>query len=191
MPLDTDQLAVVQAVAAEGSVSRAAERLLVSQPAVSKQLRRLERQVGVPLFDRLPRGVRPTAAGRLLADYAGRVFALAREAEERLAELRGLERGELRIASSTTIAVYLLPPVLVAFRHAHPGVRLFVDIVNATDVEARLAAGLADVALSEGEPDAAAVDARPFVYDELIAIAPPGHPLAAAPTGLTAGRGKR
>lgn len=178
MPLNLNHLAVVRAVAAEGSVSRAADQLLVSQPAVSKQLRELERQVGVPLFDRLPRGVRPTQAGALLADYAGRVFALAAEAEERLAELRGLARGELRVGASTTIAVYLLPPVFAAFRKAYPGVRLTVDIANATEIAQRLSAGGLDVALSEGEPDPADFDATPFMTDELIAIAPANHPLA-------------
>jgi DNA-binding transcriptional LysR family regulator len=166
------------AVAAEASVSKAADRLMVSQPAVSKQLREFERQLGTPLFDRLPRGVRPTEAGALLADYARRIFALADEAQERLAELRGLERGQLRIGASTTIAVYLLPAVFVAFRTAYPGVRLAVDIVNAREVEDRLAAGAVDVALSEGEPDAAAFAVDPFMTDELIAIAPAGHPLA-------------
>src|SRR5436189_6334704 len=105
MPLNLNHLALLHAVAAEGSVSKAADRLMVSQPAISKQLRALEREVGTPLFDRLPRGVRPTQAGALLADYARRIFALAGEAEDRLAELRGLERGELRIGASTTIAV--------------------------------------------------------------------------------------
>jgi DNA-binding transcriptional LysR family regulator len=178
MPLNLNHLAIVHAVAEEQSVSKAADRLMVSQPAVSKQLRALERQAGTPLFDRLPRGVRPTQAGALLADYAKRIFALAAEAEERLAELRGLERGELRVAASTTIAVYLLPPVFVAFRKAYPGVRLAVDIGNASDVEERLLAGRIDVALSEGEPNAEEFDARPFMTDELIAIAAPSHPLA-------------
>src|SRR5688572_31594617 len=178
--MNLNHLAVVHAVATEQSVSRASDKLMVSQPAVSKQLRSLERQAGTPLFDRLPRGVRPTQAGSLLADYARRIFELAAEAEERLAELRGLERGELRVAASTTIAVYLLPPVFVAFRKAYPGVRLAVDIGNASDVEERLLAGSIDVALSEGEPDAAEFDARPFMTDELIAIAAPSHPLAKA-----------
>jgi DNA-binding transcriptional LysR family regulator len=178
MSLNLNHLAVVHAIVAERSVSRAADRLMVSQPAVSKQLRELERQVGVPLFDRLPRGVRPTQAGALLADYAGRIFALAAEAEERLAELRGLSRGVLRVGASTTIAVYLLPPVFAAFRRAYPGVRLAVDIANATEIGHRLSAGALDVALSEGEPDPAAFDATPFMTDELIAVAAARHPLA-------------
>src|SRR5437016_3690683 len=96
------------------------------------------------------------------------VHAVAEEASvsraaDRLAELRGLERGELRIGASTTIAVYLLPAVFVAFRKAYPGVRLTVDIGNASEIEGRLLAGNLDVAMSEGEPDAAAFNATPFM----------------------------
>ncbi|QOV89636.1 LysR substrate-binding domain-containing protein [Humisphaera borealis] len=181
--MNLNHLAVVHAVATEQSVSRAADRLMVSQPAVSKQLRELEKQLGTPLFDRLPRGVRPTQAGTILADYARRIFGLAAEAEQRLAELRGLERGELRIGASTTIAVYLLPPVFVAFRSKFPGVKLTVDIANTHDIQDRLAAGLIDVAMTEGDADEAEFVVDPFMTDELIAIAAPGHPLAAGKTG--------
>ena len=176
--MNLNHLAVVHAVATEQSVSRAADRLMVSQPAVSKQLRELEKQLDTPLFDRLPRGVRPTQAGAMLADYAKRIFDLAAEAEQRLAELRGLERGELRVGSSTTIAVYLLPPVFVAFRAKFPGVKLTVDIANTHDIQDRLAAGLIDVAMTEGDAGEAEFLVEPFMTDELIAIAAPGHPLA-------------
>jgi len=176
--MNLNHLQIVHAVATERSVSRAADRLMISQPAVSKQLRELERRLDTPLFDRLPRGVRPTQAGEVLADYARRIFTLAAEAEQRLAELRGLERGELRVGASTTIAVYLLPPVFVAFRKAWPGVRLTVEIANTHDVQDRLAAGQIDIALTEGDANEADFQVEPFMTDELIAIAAPGHPLA-------------
>jgi DNA-binding transcriptional LysR family regulator len=178
MALNLSHLLVVYAVADELNISRAAERLMVSQPAVSKQLRELEREVGTPLFDRLPRGVRPTQAGTLLADYARRIFDLAAEAEQRIADLRGLQRGELRIGASTTIAVYLLPPVFVAFRKAHPGVRLTVQIANTQEIQQRLADGELDIALTEGQADERDFEATAFMTDELIAIAAPSHPLA-------------
>lgn len=180
--MNLNHLAVVHAVATEHSVSRAADRLMVSQPAVSKQLRDLEKQLGTPLFDRLPRGVRPTQAGAILADYARRIFDLTAEAEQRLGELRGLERGELRVGSSTTIAVYLLPPVFVAFRSKFPGVKLTVDIANTHDIQDRLAAGHIDVALTEGDADETDFVVEPFMTDELVAIAAAGHPLAGKKT---------
>ncbi|MBA3916102.1 MAG: LysR family transcriptional regulator, partial [Acidobacteriales bacterium] len=83
------------AVAEAGNISLAAERLMISQPAVSKQLTELERYLGIPLFDRLPRGVRMTEAGRVLHGYARRIFSLADEAQIAVDAVRGVERGRL------------------------------------------------------------------------------------------------
>jgi len=117
-----NHLFVFHAVAQEGNISRAAARLMVSQPAVSKQLKELERSLRMPLFDRVPRGVRFTHAGKLLSDYARKIFNLADEAERALEELRGLHRGRLSVGASTTIGVYLLPEIFVRFRQKYPGV---------------------------------------------------------------------
>src|SRR5437868_6918270 len=111
--MNLGHLAIFRAVAEEKSVSRGAERLMVSQPAVSKQLAQLERSLGVRLLDRHPRGVRITAAGEVLLTYARRIFAAEAEAEAAIEELRGLRRGRLRVGASTTIGVYLLPEVFV------------------------------------------------------------------------------
>src|SRR5687768_7231126 len=137
MPLNLHHLALFVAVADERSVSRASERLMVSQPAVSKQLKQLEQALGVPLFDRAPRGVRATQAGELLAGYARRIFGLADEAEQAVAELRGLRRGSLSIAAGTTIGVHLLPDVFVRFRQSHPGVRIDLEIEGSEVVQRR------------------------------------------------------
>src|SRR5439155_13086068 len=102
-------LSVFHAVATEASVSRGAERLAISQPAVSKQLRELERRLRTTLFDRHPKGVRLTAAGESLADYARRIFALADEAERAMADVAGLRRGRLAVGAGPTAGVYLLP----------------------------------------------------------------------------------
>jgi DNA-binding transcriptional LysR family regulator len=180
--MNLSHLAVFHAVATEGSVSRAAERLMVSQPAVSKQLRDFERSLGTPLFDRLPKGVRPTAAGELLAGYARRIFALEAEAGQALAELRGLRRGRLSVGASTTIGVYLLPEVFVRFRQAYPGIAMHLEIASSEVIRQRLADGAIDVGLTEGEVDADGGFESPiFMEDELVAIAPPGHPLTRRP----------
>src|SRR5438093_270946 len=123
-------LAVFHAVAREGNVSRAAERLLISQPAVSKQLKELERSFGTFLFDRLPQGMRLTAAGQTLASYANRIFALEAETQQAMDELRGLRRGRLSVGASTTIGVYLLPEVFVRFHRAYPGIQLRLEIAG-------------------------------------------------------------
>lgn len=178
MALNLHHLALFQAVAEEQSVSRASERLMVSQPAVSKQLQQLERAVGVPLFDRTPRGVRSTQAGELLSGYARRIFALAEEAERAIEELRGLRRGSLAVAAGTTIGVHLLPDVVVAFRREHPAVRIDLEIAGSERVQQRLLEGAVEVGLTEGGVADAAFDTTVLMEDELVAVAPPGHPLA-------------
>src|SRR3954447_24232892 len=116
MKLNFTHLTAFAAVAAECSVCRGANRLMVSQPAVSKQIKQLERALGVVLFDRTRKGVIATAAGELLEDYARRIFALAEEAEQAIDDLAGLRRGTLRIGAAPTLGTYFLPELLVRFR---------------------------------------------------------------------------
>ena len=105
--MNLNHLAIFHAVAREGSITLGAERLHISQPAVSKQLQELEKSLGTLLFDRLPRGVRLTETGELLESYARRLFGLEAEAESALAEMRGLERGRLAVGASMTIGGYI------------------------------------------------------------------------------------
>jgi len=175
--MNLNHLAVFHAVALEGNISKGAERLLISQPAVSKQIRDLERNLKTTLFDRLPRGVRLTKAGALLAEHARRVFAATADAQRALDELKGLHRGRLAIGASTTIGVYLLPELFVRFRRLHPGVELRLDIANSIGVESLLIDGVIDIGLSESPMTSAGLDATVFMEDELVAIAPVGHPL--------------
>jgi DNA-binding transcriptional LysR family regulator len=178
MSIGFTQLAAFHAVAEAGGVVRGAERLMVSQPAVSKQLRQLEKALDVQLFERTARGVRPTEAGEVLADYARRIFALADEAERAVGELRGLRRGRLAVGASPTIGTYFLPHVLVRFRRRFPGIALSLEIANASVLQQRIADGLLDFALSEVPPQRPEVESDVFMRDRLIAIAPPKHPLA-------------
>src|SRR5512139_2144332 len=112
------------------SFSRAAEALFISQPAVSKAVRELENQLGVPLFERGAGKLSLTEAGTLLAERGRVILAIEQSAEEDLQGLRGLHHGILRIGSSTTIATYLLPPVIAAFLHDHPSIDLRLTIQN-------------------------------------------------------------
>jgi DNA-binding transcriptional LysR family regulator len=158
-----------------------AERLDVSQPAVSKQVRELERALGVPLFDRVGRRVRLSQAGEVLADHARRLFALAHEAEQAMADVRAVGRGRLAIGASTTIGTYLLPGVLAEFWRRHPGVELLVEIENTEQVHRRLGRHELDVGLTEGFVGGNDLDAEVFLQDELVVIAARGHRLAGKP----------
>src|SRR2546421_5604439 len=122
MHLGFTQLVAFKAVADARSISRAADTLLVSQPAVTKQVRQLERSLGVKLFDRHARGVSLTESGEVLASYARRIFNLLAEAEQAIDDLQGLRQGKLAIAASPTIGVYFLPDVLVHYRQRFPAI---------------------------------------------------------------------
>jgi DNA-binding transcriptional LysR family regulator len=178
MPISFSQLAAFRAVADAGSVGRGAEKLLVSQPAVSKHIRQLERQLGVTLFDRTPRGVRATAAGEMLADYARRIFALVDEAEQAVADLRGLRRGKLAIAASPTLGVYFLPELLVRFRRRFQNVALSVEVENSRVLQRRLLDGDVELGFSEVQPPQREIESHVFMHDKLIAVASPRHAMA-------------
>lgn len=176
--MNLNHLAIFHAIVEEKSLTGAARRLLISQPAVSKQLRQFEKSLGVQLLNRRPRGVQPTEAGALLAFYAARLFALVEESQHAIAELRGLQRGRLRVGASTTIGVYLLPQLFVRFRAAHPGVQLQLEIAGSDALAARLLNGSIDTALTEGVISNDLVESEAFMIDRLVAIAPYKHPLA-------------
>ncbi len=172
-------LEVFHAVVAAGSVSRGADALGISQPAVSKQLRQLERAVGTVLLDRHAKGVRPTPAGAVLADHAARIFALADQAEAAVADVAGLRAGRLAVGAGPTAGVYLLPRALVAFRQAHPGVRLSAETEGPDVLRQRMLDGLIDLAVTEAPLTAAAeLTATVLLHDVLVPVAAAASPLA-------------
>jgi DNA-binding transcriptional LysR family regulator len=178
-PLTLRQLEVFLAVARAGSFRRAAEALHLSQPALSQHVAELERQLGARLFDRLSRRVASTEAGRVLEDYASRLFATLASAREAIAELGGLRRGSLVIGASTTPGIYVLPGLIARFQERHPGVALSLQIANSTLIERRIRADELDLgvvgghALRPGEQCLAA-----GLLDELVLIVPRAHPWA-------------
>ncbi|MFP6559122.1 LysR substrate-binding domain-containing protein [Paraburkholderia sp. B3] len=173
-----EQLITFAAVADHRNISRAAETLHLSQPAVSGQLRLLQEEFGEALYQRDGRGVRLTPTGEQLAAYAARLRDTWREAYAFRDALRGLERGTLRIGASTTPASYLLPYLMAAFHRRYPDVRIETASGNTSDVVGML--GAFDIALIEGpvgEPLPADTVVKPWHEDEIVAIAPRTHPL--------------
>lgn len=133
--------------------------------------------MGVALLERLPRGSRLTDAGRILADYAQRLAALEQDADRAIEEFRGLRRGRLAIGASTTIAAYLLPQALGEFHRRHPQVEMTLEIANTREIQRLLMEGRIEVGLTEGLIEGEHLDSQVFHRDELVAIAPPRHPL--------------
>lgn len=178
MAINLHWLRVFSAVAREGGFSRAARSIHVSQPAVSRTVRLLEEHLGVTLLDRSPAGVRLTEAGEILDRHARTIFAVERAAEGELKAYRGLERGMLRIGASTTVATYMLAPLLDAFSRSHPGIDLRVTSANTHDVVALLRSYDLDVALVEGPVEAPEVESIVWRDDELVVIAGADHPMS-------------
>ena len=190
MSLNLHLLRLFAAVARHRSFSRAAEALHLSQPAVSKGVRDFEAQVGSRLLERGAGGVTVTEAGGLLLRHAATLFAAERAAEEELAALRGLQRGTLSIGASTTVATYLLPPILGTFHKRHPEIELRLTSANTRAIADLLIARELDIALIEGPVDAPGIEIVPWREEEMILIAAPDHRLARAgrpiPTGAVA-----
>ena len=174
------QLRLLAAVIDSGGFTRAAAALDLSQPAVSHQLRALAGAIGTPVVEVIGRRVRLTQAGELLYDHAKRILAEFDAAGSGLDELRGLKRGRLRVAGDTTVGIYVLPDLLGAFRQAHPSIEVQLAVDNRQGVYRRLVAGEVDFVVSGRRWDdpSIALVVRPFLANELIAIASVHHPLA-------------
>jgi DNA-binding transcriptional LysR family regulator len=178
MLINLHQLHIFQAVAQQNSYSRAAETLFLSQPAVSLQVRALERDIGQPLFEKNGRTLRLTQAGHLLLLSTERIFALMDETRSALDELAGGRRGTVKVAASTTAGIYVVPSALGAFHRENPGITLTLDVVNRFSVQEKLLNDEVDLAVMGLIEDAHELDVATFVPNELVVIAPPNHPLA-------------
>lgn len=165
-------------VARAGSVSAGAERLHVSQPAVTREIRELEARMGLPLFDRLPRGVALTEAGTTLFEYAERIFSLADGAENQLKELAGIGAGHVKIGASATLGVYFVPEVIAQFNANYPRVAMDLTVTNTERVESGLADLTFNLGFIEGPFDDTVLHARHIGSDEVAVVAAAGHPLA-------------
>lgn len=173
--LENYRLTVFRAVAAQRSFRRAAEQLYLTQPAVTQQIKALEELIGLPLFDRSGREVTLTSAGDLLLRHAEESGAVLDRAAIELAALKGHLSGALRIAASTTIAQYILPPLLGAFLRLHPAVRVELDSSNTESVADAIATGRAALGLVEGPPHSSQIRSEIWLADELVLLAPPSH----------------
>ena len=171
------QLRVFDAVVRNGSITRAAEELYLTQPAVSIQVKKLEALVGLPLLEQVGRRLHPTQAGRRVHASARRVLTELEALEESVVELKGVVKGELRIGVVTT-AKYFMPHLLGAFVERHPQVEPRLTVTNRAQVLARLQANEDDLLIMGQVPEGLDVEAHPFLDNDLVVVAHAGHPLA-------------
>lgn len=170
------QLQALLLVARHESVSRAAEALHVTQPAVSLQLRMLEEAAGTPLTRKVGRGIQLTAAGEVMVEFAERILRLWEEATDEVAALKGVISGTLRIGAITT-AEYLLPPMLVRFTTERPGVRIKLQVGNRNEIVHMLSKHEIDLAIMGTPPRELRTNAARFARHPMAFIASPDHPL--------------
>lgn len=173
-------LRVFTEVARLGSFTAAARALGYTQSAVSRQIAALETAAGGPLVDRLPRGVRLTAAGQALLPHAEAVLGRLAAARRDLAALREVSAGRVRVGAFATAQAWLLPGAYAAFRDRHPGVSVTVQEGPSHRLAARVLAGDLDVAVvsTTGSPDFAGLDLVRLLDDPMLLALPAGHRLA-------------
>ncbi|MCQ9132917.1 MULTISPECIES: LysR family transcriptional regulator [Streptomyces] len=175
---DLGALELLLAVARLGSLGAAARELGITQPAASSRIRSMERQLGVALVDRSPRGSRLTDAGALVTDWAGRIVEAARAFDAGARALRDRRDSRLRVAASMTIAEYLLPGWLLALHARRPDTAVSLLAGNSAAVAERLLAGEADLGFVEGLTAPAGLDSAVIAHDRLVVVVAPGHPWA-------------
>lgn len=169
------RLRVFRTAAEKLNFTQAASLLHLTQPAITLQIKNLEADLGVRLFDRSGGRLRLTPAGEVLLVYSRRIAGLYEEALRKIGELTRQTRGSLSLGVSTTISQYLLPWVLAGFRQEYPGVRVTVTSGNTEAALRCLAQGSIELAMIEGPPRTAGVKLQKFLDDEIVLIVPRDH----------------
>jgi DNA-binding transcriptional LysR family regulator len=173
------QLRVFAEVAQQGSMTRAAQALHLTPPAVSMQIREIESQVGLPLFDREGRSVSLSTAGEYFLVHAKRLLGALKDAEHAMARFKRLEHGRLTIGMVST-AKYFVPQLLARFHQEHPGVEVRLTVAgNREQLVTLMEAGEVDLSVMGRAPREIATRAEAFAAHPVVFVAPPGHPLLA------------
>ena len=173
--LENFRIRVFRAVAHHLNFSRAAEELLLTQPAVTQQIKALEEEIGSPLFDRGGGRISLTPGGKALLPFADRLKALDEEALAAIGKACGEHAGELALGASQTIAQYLLPNMIASFITSNPRVHVTAKSGNSDEMLEALVQGEVHLALIEGPEQRRDVHIEPFMEDHMVLVVPAGH----------------
>ncbi|QCU90887.1 LysR family transcriptional regulator [Thiomicrorhabdus sediminis] len=171
------QLQTFEAVARLLSITRAAEEMCVSQPTVSKQIKLLQEEIGLPLIEIIGKKLYLTEAGQELQKTCIDWISSWEFFEQKIANIKGLKQGKLKISTVTTVK-YFLPKILGMFCQEYPGIDVSLEVLNRNRVLERLQHNQDDIYIMGVPPDTEDVSAEPFIKNTLVIIAPSGHPLA-------------
>ena len=176
--VDLTQLEMFVATVEAGGVQKAAERVFRTQPAVTMAVRRLENEIGAPLFDRTNRGAYAlTATGELLYNSARRLLRLRDETLSEVRDLHALQRGKVRIGANESTMSYLLPKLVAVFQQKYPKVKLELRRQNSAGLIQEVKENSVDLAFIGFMPEQKEIEAMPVMRDELLLIVHPEHPL--------------
>lgn len=173
-----EQIRTFLIVASREHITKAARTLGLSQPAVTQQVQLLERALGIPLLERLGRGVRLTEAGEEIAGSCLLVMRALENLENTVRAIRGLEAGSLAIGASQVAASYYLSPSLTAFSAAYPAVGVHIAIASSREICEQVSAGILDCGLVDGPLPKTKLNCAAVANDEVIVAVQPSHPLA-------------
>ena len=184
--LKTRQLLLLVALAEEGSIHRAAQVLNMTQPAASKLLKDLEDVLEVSLFDRLPRGMRPTWYGETMIRHARMALTSLNQAQDELTALKAGRFGQVGVGAITSPGLALLPPAVALVKQEHSNLRISLDIETSPVLLERLEQGKLDILVARlyAEHDKSNLRYEPLTEEPVCAVVRPGHPLLSM-TGLT------
>jgi DNA-binding transcriptional LysR family regulator len=180
--MDLAQLRIFVCVVQERSFSRAAVKLLRTQPAISIAIRRLEEEVGEQLIDRAGRTLAVTEAGSVILAYAQQMLHLHDEALAEVGQLRGLYRGKLRIGANESTSLYFLPPLLLEFRERNPTIRIEVSRSLSERIPGEVLDRNLDFGFLSFDPKHPALESKVVFRDRLVLVASPGHRFASGGT---------
>jgi len=179
--MNLHHLLVFHTIAKTGSITSSSKQLNISQPALSRELRVLENRFGVTLFERLPRGMRLTNSGKILAEYADRLFEIAHAAELAMKDIASASTGHLSLAASNTIGTYVLPRMISKFFNSNPGIKVSVFVGNTAQVSQGIAEQRYSLGFIEGPLHVRGLTAIRFGDDILLPVVAAGHRLANVP----------
>ena len=177
MHLTLQQLKLFEAVSRNSSFTRAAEELHLTQPAVSIQIKRLEAQAGLPLFEQVGKKIFSTAAGKVMYDASLDILNRVEDLRNSMEELKGVVKGPVQVSVVTT-AKYFMPHLLGAFLQKYPDVEPKLKFTNRARVVERLMSNEDDFVVMGQVPEDKRLESYPFLNNILGILAPPGHPLA-------------
>ncbi len=175
--MDIRQLRTFAAIARLSNFTRAAEELHVAQPAVSMAIRKLEEELELTLFSRQDRKVALTAEGEILLEHARRLLADFEAAQQEMADLRGLEKGEVRVGIPPMMSSYFFPAIIRDFAGRYPRLQLSVLGEGAWRIQRLLSQGELDMGVIAGGQLPETLEARHFLREEVVVCVPAGHPL--------------